>query len=290
MINNNGFDYIDLDLPSGTLWATCNVGASRPYENELYFQWGDTKGYIVDQVEKYKRFSWDDYKFSINGSNKNFSKYTNLGKTLNLKDDAAHNHMGGDWHIPSPEQIKELLDNTISRWIELDYIKGRLFMSKKDERKHIFIPAAGFVQNGSVCCRGSYGNVWSSMLDMYDVNYGQYLVLGSGFACPYYDDRCCGFSVRGVIDGKCDDDIDIIKIEDNQKVYIKGSSDRGDEVIKILTNLGGINPNNLDGKSEDFYYYISSISKKINRVKYNNDVVMSVLKEESYKEIKLSKK
>lgn len=44
------YDYVDLGLPSGTLWATCNVGASKPSEYGLYFQWGDTKGYTKDQV------------------------------------------------------------------------------------------------------------------------------------------------------------------------------------------------------------------------------------------------
>ena len=54
-INNNGYDYVDLGLPSGTLWATCNVGASKPSELGLYFQWGDTKGYKEDQVGMEKR-------------------------------------------------------------------------------------------------------------------------------------------------------------------------------------------------------------------------------------------
>lgn len=44
-INNNGYGYVDLGLPSGTLWATCNIGASKPSESGLYFQWGDTEGY-----------------------------------------------------------------------------------------------------------------------------------------------------------------------------------------------------------------------------------------------------
>lgn len=39
-MNNNGFNYIDLELPSGTLWTTCNVGAENPEETGLYFQWG----------------------------------------------------------------------------------------------------------------------------------------------------------------------------------------------------------------------------------------------------------
>ena len=51
---NNGHSYIDLGLPSGTLWATCNVGASKPTQSGLYFQWGDVQGYKTEQVGKEK--------------------------------------------------------------------------------------------------------------------------------------------------------------------------------------------------------------------------------------------
>ena len=92
-LDANGHAYVDLGLPSGTLWATCNIGASKPSESGLYFQWGDTSGYTKEQVgigEGKKKFAsnWSDYKFSINGSSSNFSKYTTIGATLELADDA----------------------------------------------------------------------------------------------------------------------------------------------------------------------------------------------------------
>ena len=121
-INNNGFEYVDLGLPSGTLWATCNVGATKSTDYGQYFQWGDTKGYTKDQIgtgEGKKKFAidWSDYKW---GAYPNFTKYTTPGETLDLEDDAAHVHMGGSWHMPTPDQIKELRDNTISKWMALD--------------------------------------------------------------------------------------------------------------------------------------------------------------------------
>ena len=64
-INNNGYDYVDLELPSGTKWATMNVGASKASDVGLYFQWGDTSGYTADQVGKDKQFNWTNYEFSI---------------------------------------------------------------------------------------------------------------------------------------------------------------------------------------------------------------------------------
>ena len=98
-INNNGYDYVDLGLPSGTLWATCNVGADKPTDFGLYFQWGDTSGYTADQVGKDKQFNWSDYKWNPSGDGKTFTKYNTTGATLELTDDAAHVHMGGSWHI-----------------------------------------------------------------------------------------------------------------------------------------------------------------------------------------------
>lgn len=196
-VNLNGHDYVDLGLQSGTLWATCNVGASKPSDVGLYFQWGDTSGYTAEQVGKDKQFTWNDYKFSIDGSSSNFSKYTTTGATLDLEDDAAHTNMGGSWHMPTPEQCQELIDNTTSEWTTQDGVNGRLFTS--DNGKSIFIPAAGNAWDGSVHVSRRYGYVWSSMLSEDYVNYGQSLNFDSsnvGLSGSY---RYCGRSVRGVL-------------------------------------------------------------------------------------------
>ena len=206
-INNNGYEYVDLELPSGTLWATCNVGASKPSDAGLYFQWGDTKGYTKEQIgngEGQKKFASDesDYKFGVYP---NYTKYTTPGATLELEDDAAHANMGGEWHMPTPDQIKELIDNTTSTWTTQDGVNGRLFTSKKDGTKSIFIPAAGGAWGGSVRSSGDYGGVWSSLLYTDGVSCGQYLGFGSGYVYLYsYKCRCYGLSVRGVIDKKHD--------------------------------------------------------------------------------------
>ena len=204
-INSNGFDYVDLGLPSGTKWATMNVGASKPSEFGLYFQWGDVQGYTQDQIglgDGQKKFAsdWSDYKFSIGGSDSNFSKYKTTGATLELADDAANANMGGDWHIPTPEQIQELINtvNTTSTWTTQYGVKGRLFTSKKND-KSIFIPAAGYVWDGSILHSGDYGIVWSSVLSSSYVDVGQSLNFVSGGAYLGDDYRYDGFSVRGVI-------------------------------------------------------------------------------------------
>ena len=194
-INNNDFKFIDLGLPSGTLWAATNVGAQKPTESGLYFSWADVQGYTAEQVGKDKQFSCDDYKF---GDYPNFTKYANADEALNLEDDAAHVHMGGDWHIPTPEQVEELINNTTSTWTTQDGVNGRLFTSKKNG-KSIFIPAAGYAWDGSLYDSGDVGVVWSSVLSAGSVDGGQSLGFGSDGANlnNYY--RYGGFSVRGVL-------------------------------------------------------------------------------------------
>ena len=198
VINNNGFDYVDLGLPSGTLWATMNVGASNPSDAGLFFQWGDTQGYTAEQVGKDKQFSRADYKWNIDGSYSNFSKYKTTGATLELEDDAANANMGGSWHMPTPTQINELINNTTSTWTTQDNVKGRLFTSKNNG-KSIFIPAAGMAWKSSVNNSGNSAIVWSSMLGMGYVGYGQYFFSYSGDAYLYNFGRYLGYSVRGVI-------------------------------------------------------------------------------------------
>lgn len=201
-LDANGYDYVDLELPSGTLWATCNVGASKPSESGLYFQWGDTQGYTTDQIgtgsgKKNFASDWSDYKWYSGG---NFTKYTTTGAALNLEDDAANANMDGDWQMPNPKQIDELISNTTSTWTTLDEVKGRIFTSIKDSSKSIFIPAAGRAWNGSFKEIGRYCGIWSSMLSTSNADNGQslyfYKYLGPGM---FNYGRFNGRSVRGVI-------------------------------------------------------------------------------------------
>ena len=200
--NYNGYEYVDLGLPSGTKWATCNVGATKPTEYGLYFQWGDTVGYTADQVGKgegQKKFALDesDYKF---GACPDYTKYKTPCSTLELEDDAASANMGGDWHIPTPEQMKELLDNTTNAWTTLDGVNGVKFTSKNG--KSIFIPAAGYAWYYLACNRERTGGIWSSTLSTNCINAGRELEFyddRDGNAYIEDCDRNFGLSVRGVI-------------------------------------------------------------------------------------------
>lgn len=199
-INANGYEYVDLGLPSGTLWATANIGADKPSDVGLYFAWGNKKGYTAEQIEKDElTFNWYDYKFSINGSNTTFNKYADCGGKLQLRDDAAHINMGGDWRIPTPEQIQELIDNTTSKWTKLNGVKGRLFISKVDDTKSIFIPATGYAYNGAVQVAKYFGGIWSSMIDAKKIDCAKDLGIEYDDVFLSHSSRCLGLSIRSVI-------------------------------------------------------------------------------------------
>lgn len=195
------YEYVDLGLPSGTLWATCNVGATKPEEYGLYFAWGETEGY--SDAESRKKFSWSDYKFSINGTKANLSKYNSTDglTTLELTDDAAHVIMGGNWRMPTETEYNELISNTTRAWTTENGVKGMKFTSNKSgyTDKYIFVPAAGYCSNGYVLDTGSYGYLWSSSRLSYRTSNSVVLNLGSKDASTYDFYRNNGYPVRGVI-------------------------------------------------------------------------------------------
>ena len=195
MIGANGHEYVDLGLPSGTLWATTNVGASSPEDYGLYFAWGETQGYSGITTDK--KFNLSDYKYSVNGSSSAYTKYVDGDVLLDPEDDAARVNMGGKWHMPTYVQIRELIDNTTHTVETVNNIKGMRYTSKKDTSKSIFVPFAGGCDNGS---QGGVGGYWSSSRTS-SVGYGYYLscVNDSNTWLNNIGDRYFGFSVRGVL-------------------------------------------------------------------------------------------
>ena len=203
--NANGKDYVDLGLTSGTLWATMNVGATSETDYGSYFQWGDT----VDKRDAV--CDWSNYKY---GDGSNFSKYNtgfnNIGGTidnkitLDLDDDAARANMGGDWRIPSPALMEELISETKSEWVKNfngSGVNGRKFTSKTDESKYIFIPASSRRSGSSFDGRGGYC-VWSSSLDTIGPDNAWSLTIDSNYSnigVRSDTNRSIGLVVRGVL-------------------------------------------------------------------------------------------
>ena len=135
-----GHEYVDLGLPSGTLWATCNVGANAPEEYGDYFAWGETQPKDV--------YNWSTYQYCM-GSETTLTKYcTNSsfgynGFTDNLttllpEDDAATANWGSEWRMPTKEEWDELFLNTASIWTTQNGVDGRLFTASNGNS--LFIP------------------------------------------------------------------------------------------------------------------------------------------------------
>ena len=160
----NGHQYVDLGLPSGTLWATCNVGASKPEEYGDYFAWGETTGYKSGKTT----FKWTTYKY-CNGTARTLTKYcsnSSLGivdnkTSLDSEDDAATVNWGSGWRMPTNNQLKELYNSsyTTTEWTTINNVYGRKVTSKKNGN-YLFLPAGGNAPNTGNRV-GTHGYLWS---------------------------------------------------------------------------------------------------------------------------------
>ena len=144
---SDNHEWVDLGLPSGTLWATCNIGANRPEEYGDYFAWGET--------EPKDNYEWDNYKWP------NFTKYNDAdNKTeLELEDDVAFVNWGSLWRMPSNEQYDELFNSCYWQWTQLNGVKGLIVTGPNG--KTLFLPAGGHRSVGFICEESSKGYYWS---------------------------------------------------------------------------------------------------------------------------------
>ena len=195
------YEWIDLGLPSGTLWADKNVGAEKPEDFGLYFAWGETEGY--SGITENKGFYWGDYKLCSGGSSDTLTKYNNNSLTgvvdnltvLEQVDDAAY-QVDNSCRMPTKSDFEELTTNTTGIWETLNGVNGRRFTSKTNGNS-IFIPAAGICVEGFCRDIGSWGYLWSSSLYSNSrYAYTSYFYSGNVFIDNYY--RNYGFSVRPV--------------------------------------------------------------------------------------------
>jgi formylglycine-generating enzyme required for sulfatase activity len=191
-------ELVDLGLPSGTLWATYNVGATAPEEYGDYFAWGETapKDY----------YDWSTYKW-CNGSETTLTKYCAVsdygyngftdGKTvLDSEDDAATVNWGSWWCMPTVEQLTELYENCSSAWTTMNDVNGRLFTGPNGNT--LFLPAAGRHWGESLMSAGDDGYYWSRTL--YPGGSGSAIHLGFQSEDVRWNNnsRYYGFAVRAV--------------------------------------------------------------------------------------------
>ena len=172
-------EYVDLGLPSGRLWATCNIGAEKPTDCGDYFACGAVKPYDINNCDT---DSFDD---------------TDAAKLFEMDDehDTAKVLWGDDWRMPTVTDFDELIDNCTYNSEIIDGIMCGVFTSKANNQK-IVMPVSGGVDGGSLNYRGSGGYCWSR--SFYSSSSAWGLVFGSSVRYIYADYRYCGFSVRAV--------------------------------------------------------------------------------------------
>ncbi len=174
----NDHEYVDLGLPSGLKWATCNVGANSPSEYGDYFAWGETQ-----PKSDYAEYNNDSFGKEIGDISGN-SRY-----------DAARANWGGEWRMPTDADFRELTDKCAWTWTVQDGKKG--YKVTGPNGNSIFIPATGCRNGSSTYYAGTNGGYWSSTPDM-DCGYGFELDFDASNKNMYRINRYYGQTIRPV--------------------------------------------------------------------------------------------
>lgn len=182
-----------VDLGLSVLWATCNIGATKPEEYGSYFAWGETAPKDIYNWSSYTHGAYD----TNDAVNEGFTKYNKTDKraTLDPQDDAAHVNWGGAWRMPTFDEQQELLDNCTWTWTTKNGIEGYEVKSKTNDNS-IFLPAAGYRNESSLTSNES--NYWSSSL--YAAYPGSSRCMRFFSKAHYWasSNRDSGYSVRAV--------------------------------------------------------------------------------------------
>ena len=193
-------EYVDLGLPSGTLWATCNVGADSPEGIGDYFAWGETRpkdaygwrsyryGDCVNDCFEMTKYCTDSC-WGLNG-------FVDGLSILESIDDAATANWGPNWRMATKEEWEELYQNTDWIWTDRNGVKGRQLTGPNGNS--IFLPAKGFYLDSEVICTG-LGIYWSNTLHtgFPERGWSLHLDFESCHVCGTYE-RCRGQLVRAV--------------------------------------------------------------------------------------------
>ena len=194
-------EYVDLGLPSGTLWATCNVGANSPEEYGDFFAWGETapKDNYSESNYKWYSGSWYNHSRSITkyctNSEYGYKGFVDNKTELDPEDDAAYVNWGPAWRMPSIEQINELSDCP-AQWTQRNGVNGVLITGPNGNT--LFLPAAGWCTYDSHEDPGTTGFYWSRKLSSGSPNFVYCLTLSSDDWGWWHFYRECGFTVRAV--------------------------------------------------------------------------------------------
>ena len=253
-------DYIDLGLPSGLLWATCNVGANTTEEYGDYFAWGE--------IQSKDRYNWNTYLYYESaeeyGENRLIKYYDHYDRfdwnwvsdslTILLpEDDAATVNWGNDWRMPTKAEWEELKNHTTVTWTTQNGVYGKLFTASNGNS--LFLPAAGCRHGSGLNNAGSRGYYWSSSLYTNEQS-AWYYSIGSSNNYLSYNYRDYGQSVRAVRDNQNNHPTGAI----NGKFTINAD---GDQVYFSQGNLQYQASTNTWKFAESQYDYIGDANSNI---------------------------
>ena len=189
-----GHAWVDLGLPSGKKWATCNVGANAPEDYGDYFAWGETSPKA--------KYDWDTYLHwnDIDGDGwcDNGEATINSDISGNAQYDAATANWGGSWRMPTKDEMQELVDHCEWEWTQVNGVNGSKVVGPNGSC--IFLPAAGYRSGSSLLNEGSNGGYWSSTPGDNDLDDNAYhlVFLNGAEGVNWLSDRNLGFTVRPI--------------------------------------------------------------------------------------------
>ena len=215
--NNSDHEYVDLGLPSGLLWATCNIGANAPEEVGDLFAWGETSPKTTFTQSNYVFFKSETTEPDADGfttTNSGYTKYVmeseaskyglqgffdNLS-VLEKEDDAAYVLWGEQWRIPTWDDINELRNQCTWTWVTLKGVDG--YKVTGPNGNFIFFPAAGFIESYTLSV-GQGSMYWGSSLSptypKWVASLYFYKVVSDGWhAGGFEGERYYGHSIRPV--------------------------------------------------------------------------------------------
>lgn len=180
--------YVDLGL--SVYWATCNIGADSPSDFGNFYAWGET--------EAKSRYVWENYKY---GDSRRITKYnrTDRTKTLSNDDDVARKENGEGWHTPTIDEWVELRDKCIWAWSYNNGVRG--YKITAPNGNSIFLPAAGYYYGSQgYNSKGIAGEYWTSDIRMENPKNAVNFKITKDEYNFYESSRCCGLSIRPVLD------------------------------------------------------------------------------------------
>lgn len=192
--------FVDMGLPSGTLWAVCNVGAPNARDFGNYYAWGETSGYDDGKTS----FNWKNYKH-CKGTSNTLTKYctksyygnnnfTDGITTLQGIDDVGSIRYGFYYGIPTKEEWEELM--THCRWSQLD---NCAYVRSNKNGNIILLPKAGYRNGLNLYDDNAGGYYWTSTLDPNSPDDAWFLYFGKGQPSDYDYYRSQGRSIRLVM-------------------------------------------------------------------------------------------